>query len=206
MYPSGFRAYSNEMVDAIKSAKQAYGLFAEELILPCVDWTEALLSKGGGENDKLMYKIGDQRRALRFDLTVPLARYVFMNQHKVKINSSYFQVGPVWRGDRPQRGRLREFYQADFDIVRCNDTALAVESVKARIEDLLRLLEVEATIMANPARGQDYYTGDTFEYVTKDGLSVAGGGVYSMKLLGGPDFTCVGGSVGLSRILSLKGE
>lgn len=208
-FPSGFPYYNREKLEffqrleaATKALFQANG--AEQVILPCVDWLEALTAKGGGENDKLIYPIGDGTRALRFDLTVPLTRYVQQNQQLIKKNTKIFQIGPVWRADRPQKGRLREFYQADFDVVRCTGPDEDMKNIAEMFQSILKVFSINTEIQLNPVRGQDYYTGSTFELVsTENKLSVAGGGAYDMKKIGGADFKCVGGSIGMSRIVDL---
>ena len=78
-----------------------------------------LLAKGGGETEKQIYRFtkGDSDLALRFDLTVPLAKYVAANYGQLTFPFRRYQIGKVWRGERAQRGRFREFYQADIDII-----------------------------------------------------------------------------------------
>ncbi len=86
---------------------------------PIIEKTEILLSKGGGETQKQIYKVvkGDRDMALRFDLTVPLARYVAMNANQLSFPFRRYQIGKVYRGERNQKGRFREFYQCDIDII-----------------------------------------------------------------------------------------
>ena len=86
---------------------------------PAIEAAEVLLAKGGGETDKQIYRFtkGDSDLALRFDLTVPLAKYVAANYGQLTFPFRRYQIGKVWRGERAQRGRFREFYQADIDII-----------------------------------------------------------------------------------------
>ena len=86
---------------------------------PAIEAAEVLLAKGGGETDKQIYRFtkGESDLALRFDLTVPLAKYVAANYGQLTFPFRRYQIGKVWRGERAQRGRFREFYQADIDII-----------------------------------------------------------------------------------------
>lgn len=78
-----------------------------------------LLAKGGGETEKQIYRFtkGDSDLALRFDLTVPLAKYVALHQNELTFPFRRFQISKVYRGERAQKGRYREFYQADIDVI-----------------------------------------------------------------------------------------
>ena len=86
---------------------------------PIIEASDVLLAKGGGETEKQIYRFtkGDSDLALRFDLTVPLAKYVAANYGQLTFPFRRYQIGKVWRGERAQRGRFREFYQADIDII-----------------------------------------------------------------------------------------
>ncbi len=86
---------------------------------PAIEAAEVLLAKGGGETEKQIYRFtkGDSDLALRFDLTVPLAKYVALNYGQLSFPFRRYQIGKVYRGERAQRGRFREFYQADIDII-----------------------------------------------------------------------------------------
>jgi histidyl-tRNA synthetase len=100
---------------------------------PALEYTEILLGKGSGETDKLIYRFNDHGGrdvALRYDLTVPLARYVSEHFNEMVFPFKRYHIGPVWRGENTSKGRFREFYQCDFDI-------LGTESVNADIEILL---------------------------------------------------------------------
>ncbi len=145
--PKGTRDFSpeemvkrNYIFDTIKSVFRKYGY--QEIQTPTMENLDTLTGKYGDEGDKLIFKIlnsGDflakvspekleaansksitseiSEKALRYDLTVPFARYVVMHQNDIALPFKRFQVQPVWRADRPQKGRYREFYQCDADVV-----------------------------------------------------------------------------------------
>lgn len=100
--------------------RQTYALYGFTPIdTPVIEAAEVLLAKGGGETEKQIYRFakGDTDLALRFDLTVPLAKYVAMNYGRLTFPFRRYQIGKVYRGERAQRGRFREFYQADIDVI-----------------------------------------------------------------------------------------
>ena len=100
--------------------RESFSLYAyTPLDTPLIEASEILLAKGGGETEKQIYRFtkGDSDLSLRFDLTVPLAKYVALNYAKLAFPFRRFQIGKVYRGERAQRGRFREFYQADIDII-----------------------------------------------------------------------------------------
>ncbi len=100
--------------------RDTYSLFAfTPLDTPVIEAAEVLLAKGGGETEKQIYRFekGDSDLALRFDLTVPLAKYVAAHYSELAFPFRRYQIGKVYRGERAQRGRFREFYQADIDII-----------------------------------------------------------------------------------------
>ena len=93
---------------------------------PALEYSEVLLGKGGGETDKQMFRFNDNGGrdvALRFDLTVPLARYVSANFNELSFPFKRYHMSKVWRGEKPQKGRYREFWQCDFDIVGADNSA-----------------------------------------------------------------------------------
>ena len=99
---------------------ETYALYGfTPLDTPVIESSEVLLAKGGGETEKQIYRFtkGESDLALRFDLTVPLAKYVAANYGQLTFPFRRYQIGKVWRGERAQRGRFREFYQADIDII-----------------------------------------------------------------------------------------
>lgn len=100
--------------------RKTYALYGfTPLDTPAVESAEVLLAKGGGETEKQIYRFqkGDSDLALRFDLTVPLAKYVALHYNDLSFPFRRYQIGRVYRGERAQRGRYREFYQADIDII-----------------------------------------------------------------------------------------
>ena len=105
------------MVDILRRTYASYG-FAP-LDTPAIEDAQILLAKGGGETEKQIYRFqkGDSDLALRFDLTVPLAKYVALHYSDLAFPFRRFQISKVYRGERAQRGRFREFYQADIDII-----------------------------------------------------------------------------------------
>ena len=105
------------MTEILRSTYASYG-FAP-LDTPVIEDAQILLAKGGGETEKQIYRFqkGDSDLALRFDLTVPLAKYVALHYNDLAFPFRRFQISKVYRGERAQRGRFREFYQADIDII-----------------------------------------------------------------------------------------
>ena len=100
--------------------RETYSLFAfYPLDTPLIEASEVLLAQGGGETEKQIYRFqkGDSDLSLRFDLTVPLAKYVAAHYAELSFPFRRYQIGKVYRGERAQRGRFREFYQADIDII-----------------------------------------------------------------------------------------
>ncbi len=106
-----------KMADILRNTYASYG-FAP-LDTPIIEDAQILLAKGGGETEKQIYRFskGDSDLAMRFDLTVPLAKYVALHYNDLAFPFRRFQIGKVYRGERAQRGRFREFYQADIDII-----------------------------------------------------------------------------------------
>ncbi len=105
------------MAEILRKTYASYG-FAP-LDTPAIEDARILLAKGGGETEKQIYRFqkGDSDLALRFDLTVPLAKYVALHANELAFPFRRFQISKVYRGERAQRGRFREFYQADIDII-----------------------------------------------------------------------------------------
>ena len=105
------------MMDILRTTYSRYGF--TPLDTPVIEASEVLLAKGGGETEKQIYRFqkGDADLALRFDLTVPLAKYVALHGNDLAFPFRRYQIGKVYRGERAQRGRFREFYQADIDII-----------------------------------------------------------------------------------------
>ena len=111
------QAQMERMMDILRDTYALYG-FAP-LDTPVIEDAQILLAKGGGETEKQIYRFtkGDSDLAMRFDLTVPLAKYVALHYNDLAFPFRRYQIGKVYRGERAQRGRFREFYQADIDIV-----------------------------------------------------------------------------------------
>ena len=107
----------DQMAEVLRKTYASYG-FAP-LDTPVIEDSQILLAKGGGETEKQIYRFtkGDSDLALRFDLTVPLAKYVALHYNELAFPFRRFQISKVYRGERAQRGRFREFYQADIDII-----------------------------------------------------------------------------------------
>ena len=111
------QAKLERMMSVLRSTYSLYG-FAP-LDTPAIEDAQILLAKGGGETEKQIYRFhkGDSDLALRFDLTVPLAKYVALHYNDLAFPFRRYQISKVYRGERAQRGRFREFYQADIDII-----------------------------------------------------------------------------------------
>ena len=116
-------ARRNYIFDTIRSVFRTYGY--QEIQTPAQENLSTLLGKYGEEGDKLLFRIQNSgekadlapEKGLRYDLTVPFARYVVQHQSEISFPFKRFQIQPVWRADRPQKGRYREFYQCDVDVI-----------------------------------------------------------------------------------------
>ncbi|MBE6253479.1 MAG: histidine--tRNA ligase [Bacteroidales bacterium] len=116
-------ARRNYLFDTIRSVFRTYGY--QEIQTPAQENLSTLLGKYGEEGDKLLFRIQNSgekadlapEKGLRYDLTVPFARYVVQHQNEISFPFKRFQIQPVWRADRPQKGRYREFYQCDVDVI-----------------------------------------------------------------------------------------
>ncbi len=109
-----------QMERMMQILRETYALYGfTPLDTPIIEASEVLLAKGGGETEKQIYRFqkGDADLALRFDLTVPLAKYVALHGGELSFPFRRYQIGKVYRGERAQRGRFREFYQADIDVI-----------------------------------------------------------------------------------------
>ena len=106
-----------KMLEVLRRTYSLYGF--TPLDTPIIESSEVLLAKGGGETEKQVYRFtkGDSDLSLRFDLTVPLAKYVALHYNELAFPFRRYQIGKVYRGERAQRGRFREFYQADIDVI-----------------------------------------------------------------------------------------
>jgi histidyl-tRNA synthetase len=118
---------------------------------PALEFAEILLGKGGGETEKQIYRFkdnGGRDVAMRFDLTVPFARYVALHQAELDFPFKRYHIGKVWRGENAQRGRYREFTQCDFDIIG-NDSPAADFEILLMIRATLRNLGCDVSIKIN---------------------------------------------------------
>ncbi len=156
----GFRDFAPEKMlpreQVIETAKAVYRSFGFSPIdTPALEYTEILLGKGGDESDKQLYRFedaGGRDVALRFDLTVPLARFVAQHVGQLGMPFKRYHVGPVWRGENTQRGRYREFVQCDFDTIGTTSILSDIETALV-IHDLFKALGFEAfTIRINNRR------------------------------------------------------
>src|SRR5215469_17628789 len=147
---SGFRDYPPELMipreRLLEQARRVYRSYGYAPIdTPALEYTEILLGKGGAESDKQLYRFADHGGrdvALRFDLTVPFARFAAEHIGKLGTPFKRYHMGPVWRGENTQRGRFREFWQCDFDTIGTTSNASDIE-VALVIHDLMCALRIE---------------------------------------------------------------
>jgi histidyl-tRNA synthetase len=132
----GFRDYPPELMipreRLLETARRVYRSFGFAPIdTPALEYTEILMGKGGDESDRLIYRFkdhGDRDVAMRFDLTVPFARFAAQNISKLGTPFKRYAMGPVWRGENAARGRYREFWQCDFDTIGTTSNASDTET------------------------------------------------------------------------------
>ena len=161
----------NFLFDTIKSSFQRFGYLPLET--PSMENLSTLMGKYGEEGDKLIFKIlnsGDylsevsvdellsknskkltasiSEKALRYDLTVPFARYVVMHQNEITFPFKRYQIQPVWRADRPQKGRYREFFQCDADVIGTNSLLCELELLQL-IDDVFAKLGLNVVVLIN---------------------------------------------------------
>lgn len=144
------------VIGVIKSVYERYGF--EPLETPAVENIETLMGKYGEEGNQLIFKIlkrgehaktGEADLALRYDLTVPLARVVAQYQNELPKFFKRYQIQPVWRADRPARGRFREFYQCDVDVLGSKSMVVEAELIAAASDALVALGFADFTIRLN---------------------------------------------------------
>lgn len=150
----GFRDYlpeqmllRQEVMKRIRTVFEAHGF--EPLDTPVLEYMEILTGKAG-ENEKLMYHFqdaGEREIGLRYDLTVPLARFVAMHQNDIALPFKRYHMAPVWRAEKPQRGRFREFWQCDADIVGVESTLADAEAVSTFV-DAYRAIGLDTAVIA----------------------------------------------------------
>jgi histidyl-tRNA synthetase len=145
----GFRDYLPATMTAresvIATARRVYrGFGFTPIDTPALEYSEILFGKGGEESDRQMYRFEDQGGrdvALRFDLTVPLARFAAQHVGQIGIPFKRYHVGPVWRGENTQRGRYREFVQFDFDTIGTESLVADIETLVV-VHDLFAALDI----------------------------------------------------------------
>ena len=161
----------NYIFDTIKSVFQLYGF--QQIETPAMENLSTLMGKYGDEGDKLLFKVlnsGDfaakvpdalladkdsvkitniiSEKGLRYDLTVPFARFVVQNRNELVFPFKRYQIQPVWRADRPQKGRYREFYQCDVDVIGSNSLLNEVELIQI-VDEVYRRLNISVTLKMN---------------------------------------------------------
>ncbi|MCL4120127.1 UNVERIFIED_CONTAM: hypothetical protein GTU68_041553 [Idotea baltica] len=131
-----------QLMETARSVYRSYGF--SPIDTPTLEYSEILCGKGSDETDRQMYRFqhGKHDVAMRFDLTVPLARFVAQHQNELGMPFKRYHIGPVWRGERPQAGRYREFAQCDFDTIGTTSIASDIEIVLV-INDLMRAIGFE---------------------------------------------------------------
>lgn len=138
------------LIDIARSVYRSYG-FAP-IDTPALEYAEVLLGKGGEESDKQVFRFtdqGDRDVAMRFDLTVPLARFSAQYVQELGLPFRRYHIAPVWRGERPARGRFREFMQCDFDTIGTSSNSADIETLFV-INDLLERIGIDRfTIRVN---------------------------------------------------------
>jgi histidyl-tRNA synthetase len=182
-------ARRNYIFDTIKSVFQRYGY--QPIETPAIENLSTLMGKCGVEGDKLLFKIlnsGDYlskipgpkfqnptateftgfiaEKGLRFDLTVPFARYVVQHRNDITFPFKRYQIQPVWRADKPQKGRYREFFQCDVDVIGSKSLLNEVELVQI-IDDVFSRLKINSVIKINNRKvllGIAEYIGETEKF------------------------------------------
>jgi histidyl-tRNA synthetase len=148
--PSGFIEYTpeeqvkfNYILDTIREEYEHAGFTPIETA--SIGYSEVILAKAGGELDKEIYRFqkGDRDLSLRFDLTVPLARYIAEHNRNIVLPAKIYQIGKSWRAEKPQKGRYRELYQADIDILG-NNSRLAEAEMLSVIQNVFTILDLPA--------------------------------------------------------------
>lgn len=142
----------NEMMHKLEGSFLSFGF--TPIDTPALELSEILLGKGSAETDKQLFRFQDQGGrdvALRFDLTVPLARFVSQHSSVLQFPFKRFHMAPVWRAEKPQKGRYREFIQCDFDIIGA-DSRLADAEILILTQTALRALDIKAVLRVNNRR------------------------------------------------------
>jgi len=132
----------DKIKNTIEDVYASYGFYS--LDTPIIESSEVLLAKAGGETEKQIYRFnkGDNDLSLRFDLTVPLAKYVAKRYNELIFPFKRYQIGKVYRGERPQKGRFREFYQCDIDVIGNESLSLRYDvEIPSIIYDIFKKLD-----------------------------------------------------------------
>ena len=147
-------ARRNYIFDTIKSVFSLYGF--QQIETPAMENIGTLMGKYGEEGDKLLFRIQNSgekaslapEKGLRYDLTVPFARYVVQHREELSFPFKRFQIQPVWRADRPQKGRYREFYQCDVDVIGSDSLLGELELIQI-VEEVYRRLGIRVCLHIN---------------------------------------------------------
>ena len=147
-------ARRNYIFDTIKSVFSLYGF--QQIETPAMENLSTLMGKYGEEGDKLLFRIQNSgekatlapEKGLRYDLTVPFARYVVQHREELSFPFKRFQIQPVWRADRPQKGRYREFYQCDVDVIGSDSLLGELELIQI-VEEVYRRLGINVCLHIN---------------------------------------------------------
>ena len=147
-------ARRNYIFDTIRSVFGLYGF--QQIETPAMENIGTLMGKYGEEGDKLLFRIQNSgekaasapEKGLRYDLTVPFARYVVQHREEIAFPFKRFQIQPVWRADRPQKGRYREFYQCDVDVIGSDSLIGELELIQI-VEEVYRRLGIRVCLHIN---------------------------------------------------------
>ena len=147
-------ARRNYIFDTIKGVFQLYGF--QQIETPSMENIGTLMGKYGEEGDKLLFRIQNSgekaalapEKGLRYDLTVPFARYVVQHREEISFPFKRYQIQPVWRADRPQKGRYREFYQCDVDVIGSDSLIGELELIQI-VEEVYRRLSINVCLHIN---------------------------------------------------------
>ena len=153
-FSPGQTARRNYIFDTIRGVFRSFGY--SQIETPAMENLSTLLGKYGEEGDKLLFRIQNSgekaaeapEKGLRYDLTVPFARFVVQHQSEISFPFKRFQIQPVWRADRPQKGRYREFWQCDVDAIGSSSQMLELELVQM-VEEVFRRLDIRVVLKIN---------------------------------------------------------
>ena len=159
--PKGTRDFGPEQMSRrnyiFSTIKQVFALYGfEQIETPSMELMSTLMGKYGEEGDKLLFRIQNSgekaheapEKGLRYDLTVPFARYVVQHREEIAFPFKRFQIQPVWRADRPQKGRYREFYQCDVDVIGTDSLVSELELIQI-VEEVYKRLGIRVCLHLN---------------------------------------------------------